>query len=323
MADFRETLNFCNLFDLGFQGCPWTFNNKQEGRKNVRVRLDRAVACPRWSQLFPQATVQHLVSSRSDHCPILLSLKDDKCRPASTLPRYEAMWEREASLVDCVEEAWSYLKPASNLEEVQDKLAHDMKSMKIWSSANFGSVNKEIKELKKKLGNLQNHNYSRNTKEIKRISSRLDELLHREEIMWKQRSRINWLKEGDQNTRFFHRKATGRAKKNKIRKLARKDGTFTDNEGEFLGLAKDFFIDLYAADLKVEPKDLLDLIEPSVPNYVNEALLADLTDDEIGDALFQIGPLKAPGPDGLPARFFQRNWGLLKKEVCGAIKHFF
>jgi hypothetical protein len=73
----------------------------------------------------------------------------------------------------------------------------------------------------------------------------------------------------------------------------------------------------------VEPKDLLDLIEPSVLNYVNQALLADLTDEEIGDALFQIGPLKAPGPDGLPVHFFQRNWGLLKKEVCGAIKHFF
>jgi hypothetical protein len=53
----------------------------------------------------------------------------------------------------------------------------------------------------------------------------------------------------------------------------------------------------------VDPRDLLELIERSVPNHVNQALLADLTDEEIGDALFQIGPLKAPGPDGLPVRF--------------------
>jgi hypothetical protein len=51
--------------------------------------------------------------------------------------------------------------------------------------------------------------------------------------------------------------------------------------------------------------------------------LAELTEDEIGDALFKIGPLKAPGPDGLPARFFQRNWGLPRNEVCAAIKQFF
>ena len=29
------------------------------------------------------------------------------------------------------------------------------------------------------------------------------------------------------------------------------------------------------------------------------------SEEEISNALFHIGPLKAPGPDGLPARFFQ------------------
>lgn len=41
------------------------------------------------------------------------------------------------------------------------------------------------------------------------------------------------------------------------------------------------------------------------------------------NALFQIGPLKAPDPDGFPARFFQRNWGLLKDDIIRAIKYFF
>jgi hypothetical protein len=29
MLAFRETLDFCNLHDLGFFGVPWTYNNKQ------------------------------------------------------------------------------------------------------------------------------------------------------------------------------------------------------------------------------------------------------------------------------------------------------
>lgn len=33
MANFCEVLSECNLFDLGFSGVPWTYNNKQEGYK--------------------------------------------------------------------------------------------------------------------------------------------------------------------------------------------------------------------------------------------------------------------------------------------------
>ena len=40
MVAFRDTLAACDLQDLGFTGLPWTYNNKQMGCRNVRVRLD-------------------------------------------------------------------------------------------------------------------------------------------------------------------------------------------------------------------------------------------------------------------------------------------
>jgi hypothetical protein len=45
--------------------------------------------------------------------------------------------------------------------------------------------------------------------------------------------------------------------------------------------------------------------------------------EEVSDALFQIGPLKAPGPDGFPARFYQRNWDVLKEEIIQGVLKFF
>lgn len=44
MIAFRDTLETCGLVDLGFVGVPFTYDNKRAGARNVRVRLDRAVA---------------------------------------------------------------------------------------------------------------------------------------------------------------------------------------------------------------------------------------------------------------------------------------
>lgn len=44
-------------------------------------------------------------------------------------------------------------------------------------------------------------------------------LLNKEERMWRQRSRIQWVEKGDRNTRFFHGMATQRKRRNLSRGL--------------------------------------------------------------------------------------------------------
>jgi hypothetical protein len=76
-------------------------------------------------------------------------------------------------------------------------------------------------------------------------------------------------------------------------------------------------------DPSLDGDPILQLIEPRVNDAANATLCAEFTDKEIADALFQIGPLKAPGKDGFPARFLQRNWLYLKEEVINGVKEFF
>lgn len=101
MMDFREVLSHCDLHDIGFLGRPWTYDNGQRGDRNVKVRLDRAVASPSWSNHFSEAKLLHLVSPRSDHCPILLCLTKRSSTPTNVF-RYEIMWEREESLSEVI-----------------------------------------------------------------------------------------------------------------------------------------------------------------------------------------------------------------------------
>jgi len=114
-----------------------------------------------------------------------------------------------------------------------------------------------------------------------------------------------------------------RARKNNIRKLRQDDGTWCTDQNTMKCMAINYFEQLFRKDEHINPQDIVDLLEPAVSAQANESLCNDYSDEEIGTALFQIGPLKAPGPDGLPARFFQRNWGLVKEDVIQAVKEFF
>lgn len=46
--------------------------------------------------------------------------------------------------------------------------------------------------------------------EMGQLRMKLEDALHRHEIYWQHRLRIKWLKEGDRNTTFFHKKAQSR-----------------------------------------------------------------------------------------------------------------
>jgi hypothetical protein len=107
---------------------------------------------------------------------------------------------------------------------------------------------------------------------------------------------VSWLKEGDRNTKFFHRQAAWRAKKNKINCLKDEDSRYVENKGDMEKLTRDFFQKLYARDEGVDPGELVDLFDVRVDASMNLELCKPFSDEEISDALFQIGPLKAPGP---------------------------
>jgi hypothetical protein len=275
-----------------------------------------------WRDAFPDSQVEHLASPCSDHCPIVLRFSGtEQIQARRKCLHYEIFWEREPESSDVIKNSWVATGDKADLGDIKNSLRKVMLELQSWSKRKCKNVGREIEKCKKNLASLMEANTD--LLAIHQASDRLNELLYREEMLWLQRSRINWLKEGDRNTRFFHSRAVWRAKKNKITKLRDSDGTVYKSAKDLERMATDYFRQVYHADPNLDHSKVTRLIQQKVTPIMNESLCKDFSEEEIANAIFQIGPLKAPGPDGFPARFYQRNWGILKEDIVRAVQTFF
>jgi hypothetical protein len=135
-----------------------------------------------------------------------------------------------------------------------------------------------------------------------------------EENYWRQKSRSLWLEAGDKNTSYFHKQAEARKQFKKVTEIQVQSQTITDFEG-IKAAAADAFETLYtetqrsAIDSTTYP---LSLVPTLIQEEVNNSLTKEVTQQEIKEALDQMNPDKAPGPDGFTARFYQQSWDIIK-----------
>ena len=69
-------------------------------------------------------------------------------------------------------------------------------------------------------------------------------------------------------------------------------------------------------------EECLNTIPHKVTSEMQEYLSIDYSADEIKAALFQMGPTKAHGPDGMNALFYQKFWYIVGDDVITAMLDF-
>ncbi|XP_060972601.1 uncharacterized protein LOC133038457 [Cannabis sativa] len=148
------------------------------------------------------------------------------------------------------------------------------------------------------------------------VLNSLGELWKRKESMWKQRSREIWLAKGDRNSSFFHASTVVRRKRNHILNLKDPSGTIVSNEKDIGVILNDYFKDLFASKGSSSFEGLDSLIPNSITHDENLKLTAIHEMEEIKDTVFQMHPLKAPGPDGLSGCFFKRLRNVLQRIIA-------
>jgi hypothetical protein len=110
MELFRDCLDDCGLMDMGFIGPKYTWTNRQDGERNIKVRLDRAVANGDFLHIFDACTVENIITTSSDHLAILIKVMKEGDQtvvyPVQQSFRFEAAWMKAPDYSQTVEESW-------------------------------------------------------------------------------------------------------------------------------------------------------------------------------------------------------------------------
>lgn len=57
MAAFRDTINFCELDDIGYQGLGYTRAGMKAGGAKIQCHLNRVLANQQWQDIFSWSKV--------------------------------------------------------------------------------------------------------------------------------------------------------------------------------------------------------------------------------------------------------------------------
>lgn len=118
-----------------------------------------------------------------------------------------------------------------------------------------------------------------------------------EEKFWREKSKEQWLKEGDRNTNYFHNCVKGKQIKNKVLMLVDEMGREQFLEGERGEVAVNFYRDLFMSSNPFDLESIFEGLEPRVTATINADLTAPISQEEIKTSAFSVKNGSAPGED--------------------------
>ncbi|KAJ9680329.1 hypothetical protein PVL29_019598 [Vitis rotundifolia] len=279
----------------------------------VCKRLDRFLYSNEWEQSFPQSLQEVLPRRTSDHWPIVLETNPFKWGP--TPFRFENMWLQHHNFKECFKSWWRGFQGTGwEGHKFMRKLQFVKANLKEWNKVSFGVLEERKKSILNEIANLDDFEQGGGlTPEllVQRAlrKGELEELILREEIHWRQKARMKWVKEGDCNSRFFHKVANGRRNRKFIKELENERGLMLNNSESIKEEILLYFEKLYSG--------------PAGESWRSASRLdSPFSEEEIHKAIFQLDRDKAPGPDGFTMAVFQDCWDVIKEDLVKVFAEF-
>lgn len=151
MGRFHRLLNDVELKEIELLGRRYTWSN--ERTTPMLVRLDRVFCTADWEQTFPDCLLQSTAAGISDHCPLLLTMRNNlRGKPRF---HFEAFWPKLDGFQETVLNAWSSQTTITNpMERLDAKLRATSWAFQAWSQKKVGNVKNQLEQARELLHRL-------------------------------------------------------------------------------------------------------------------------------------------------------------------------
>jgi exonuclease III len=234
MIAFNDFIRAQSLIELPIKGRSFTWSNMQVDP--LLEQLDWVFTSTNWTTSYPKTLVKPLSKPVSDHTPCVVSI--ETTIPRSKLFRFESYWIQHPGFMDVVAKSWAkQVKSTNTATSLCRKLKNLRRDLKQWSKGisklivaieNSNKALNELDELEnKRTLSIPKSNFR------KFLKAHILRLLKYQQMYWKKRCTVRWVKFGDENSKKFQALASERYMRNNIASLSTTDGvTIEDHVGK-------------------------------------------------------------------------------------------
>ncbi|XP_022880831.1 uncharacterized protein LOC111398107 [Olea europaea var. sylvestris] len=319
MDDFNYCIDRCGLIELNAEERKFTWCNGQDGATRSWARLDRTFTNSMAASLFPNMGLRLLAKETSDHCPLLIHFKQPRVSYGPSPFRFQRMWCEHETFMSCLKEAWVDCNQdvaLGGLQKLAGKLKRTKLALKVWNKKVFGRVDHIILELQERVEILEEslqEGFSYDVEQDFLVTNiELAEWQKREEIRLSQVAKKRWLREGDNNTKFFHAVIAQHRKNRRLDQMMLENRTQLSSPQQIHMEAVRYFRNFLTEEHVGAVPNLSSLIDDTLTDEEGQYLCAMPIENEVKEAVFVIPMDSSPGPDGFGSSFLS-NAGILSK----------
>eukprot|EP00253_Pinus_taeda_P009631 PITA_09631 len=329
MDSFNDLIEELRLVDIQSINGIYTWNNRRGGKNQIASRLDRFLVSEAIMKMDVFVEAKILPYLGSDHWPIWLEI-DIKRIQGKRPFRFEAFWLRDPDFIKKVEDWWGNCTSQGRcrMHTFQLKLKSLKGQIKRWNKEEFGNILEDKQKLEKEMEDIQQKiilegRIEESVNKEGAILGRLEERRKQEEILWRQKSRIKWLREGERNTKFFHQAMIKHRQGNRILSIKNKNGVRVVEQNEIEQVLMEHHKEILAepqADRMRAIHEICSAIPSLVTEDQNKALMRAVNLEELEEVVKSMKKGTAPGPDGFTVDFYQAGWHFLGKEILDLVE---